>query len=52
MLAIVAPGQGAQNPGFLAAWLEESSFRTRLEWLSAVADIDLVANGSDRKSVV
>ena len=46
MLAIVAPGQGAQNPGFLAAWLEESSFRTRLEWLSAVADIDLVAHGT------
>ena len=46
MLAIVAPGQGAQTPGFLAAWLEEPSFRTRLEWLSAVADIDLVAHGT------
>ena len=46
MLAIVAPGQGAQTPGFLAAWLEEPSFRTRLEWLSAVADTDLVAHGT------
>ena len=46
MLAIVAPGQGAQTPGFLAAWLEEPSFRTRLEWLSAITDIDLVAHGT------
>jgi len=46
VLAIVAPGQGAQTPGFLAAWLEEPSFRTRLEWLSAITDIDLVAHGT------
>ena len=53
MLAIVAPGQGAQTPGFLAAWLEEPSFRSRLEWLSAVADIDLVAHGttSDEETI-
>ncbi|MBB1575757.1 MAG: ACP S-malonyltransferase [Propionibacterium sp.] len=46
MLAIVAPGQGAQAPGFLTAWLEEPGFRSHLEWLSAVADIDLVAHGT------
>ena len=46
MLAIVAPGQGAQTPGFLAAWLEEPSFRTHLDWLSAVTDIDLVTHGT------
>jgi len=46
VLAIVAPGQGAQAPGFLTAWLEEPGFRSHLEWLSAVADIDLVAHGT------
>ena len=53
VLAIVAPGQGAQTPGFLTAWLEEPTFRTRLEWLSAVADIDLVAHGttSDEETI-
>ena len=46
MLAIVAPGQGAQTPGFLTAWLEEPGFASRLEWLGAVADLDLVSHGT------
>lgn len=46
MLAIVAPGQGAQKPGFLSAWMEDSTFAAHLQWLSAVADIDLVAHGT------
>lgn len=46
MLAIVAPGQGAQTSGFLTPWLEDLAFATRLEWLSAVAGIDLVAHGT------
>lgn len=46
VLAIVAPGQGAQTPGFLAAWLEDPTFSSHLGWLSAVADIDLVAHGT------
>ena len=46
MLAIVCPGQGAQRPGFLAPWLELPGFRDRLAWLSAVADVDLVAHGT------
>ncbi len=47
MLAIVAPGQGAQTPGFLSPWLEMPSFRDRLTWLSAVAGLDLVHYGSE-----
>lgn len=46
MLAVVAPGQGAQTPGFLAPWLEDPTFAARLEWFSAVTDIDLVAHGT------
>ena len=30
MLVIVAPGQGAQTPGFLTPWLEDPSFAERL----------------------
>ena len=41
MLAIVAPGQGAQTPGFLTPWLTEPSFESRLSWLSAVSGLDL-----------
>lgn len=46
MLVIVAPGQGSQTPGFLAPWLELPGVRDRMEWLSAVAGIDLVAHGT------
>lgn len=46
MLAIVAPGQGAQTAGFLTPWLEEPTFRARLEWLSTVAGLDLVHYGT------
>ncbi|GGD30096.1 acyltransferase domain-containing protein [Nocardioides daphniae] len=46
MLVIVAPGQGAQTPGFLTPWLEDPTFRTRFEWLSTVAGIDLVTHGT------
>jgi [acyl-carrier-protein] S-malonyltransferase len=47
VLAIVAPGQGAQTPGFLAPWLELPGFRERMDWLSAVADLDLIAYGTE-----
>lgn len=47
MLAIVAPGQGAQTPGFLEPWLEDPSFADRLTWLSAVAGLDLVHYGTE-----
>lgn len=46
MLIIVAPGQGAQTPGFLAPWLEDPLFAERLDWLSAVAGMDLAHYGT------
>ena len=46
MLVVVAPGQGAQSPGFLAPWLELEGVRERLNWLSAVSGIDLIAHGT------
>lgn len=47
MLAIVAPGQGAQTPGFLTPWLEDSHFRSHFESLSSAAEIDLVHAGTE-----
>jgi [acyl-carrier-protein] S-malonyltransferase len=47
VLVIVAPGQGAQTPGFLTPWLEEPTFRERFEWLSTVASLDLVHYGTE-----
>ena len=46
MLALVAPGQGAQTPGFLAPWLELPGLSHRLRWWSAVTGIDLIAAGT------
>ncbi len=47
VLAIVAPGQGAQTPGFLKPWLADPSFADRLNWLSAVCGLDLEHYGTD-----
>jgi [acyl-carrier-protein] S-malonyltransferase len=47
VLIIVAPGQGAQTPGFLTPWLEDPGFENRLHWLSTVSGIDLVHYGTD-----
>lgn len=46
MLAIVAPGQGAQTPGFLSAWLELEGFAARLAGLSEAGGLDLAAHGT------
>lgn len=46
MLVVVAPGQGAQSPGFLTPWLEIPGVQGRLEWLSTVAGVDLVEHGT------
>ena len=46
MLAIVCPGQGSQTPGFLAPWMELPGFTERMNWLGAVAGLDLVAHGT------
>ena len=47
MLAVVAPGQGSQTPGFLAPWLELETFASRLHWLSAVSGMDLADLGTN-----
>jgi [acyl-carrier-protein] S-malonyltransferase len=47
VLVIVAPGQGAQAPGFLTPWLELAGFEDRLRWLSACAGLDLVHYGTE-----
>jgi [acyl-carrier-protein] S-malonyltransferase len=47
VLVIVAPGQGAQTPGFLQSWLEDDAFRARFEALASVADLDLVHYGTE-----
>lgn len=47
MLVIVAPGQGAQTPGFLTPWLELPHFEERLRWLSACAGLDLIHYGTE-----
>jgi [acyl-carrier-protein] S-malonyltransferase len=47
VLVIVAPGQGAQTPGFLKPWLEDRTFASRFEWLSTVAGIDLAHHGTE-----
>jgi [acyl-carrier-protein] S-malonyltransferase len=46
VLAVVAPGQGAQTPGFLTPWLDLPEVARRVEWASAVAGRDLVALGT------
>lgn len=46
MLVVVAPGQGAQSPGFLTPWLDVPGVRERLEWLSVVSGVDLVEHGT------
>lgn len=47
MLAIVAPGQGAQTPGFLTPWIAEPGTADLLHWLGAAADLDLVHYGTE-----
>jgi [acyl-carrier-protein] S-malonyltransferase len=46
MLVIVAPGQGAQTPGFLAPWLELPGFADRLAAWSELAGCDLIRAGT------
>ncbi|MFJ3215124.1 ACP S-malonyltransferase [Kitasatospora sp. NPDC086801] len=47
MLVIVAPGQGAQSPGFLSPWLELDGVTDRLRGWSEVAGLDLVHAGTE-----
>ena len=46
MLALLAPGQGSQTPGFLAPWLEEKSAADLVAHWSTVIDLDLVRLGT------
>ena len=46
MLALLAPGQGAQVPGFLAPWLELAGVADAVTWWSAVLDLDLARLGT------
>lgn len=46
MLAIIAPGQGSQTPGFLAPWLEEEHLRTNLQIWSDAIGLDLLRLGT------
>jgi [acyl-carrier-protein] S-malonyltransferase len=46
VLIIVAPGQGAQTPGFLAPWLELPGTADRLGRWSELAGIDLIRAGT------
>jgi [acyl-carrier-protein] S-malonyltransferase len=47
VLVIVAPGQGAQAPGFLTPWLADPQVADRLNWLGAVAGLDLAHYGTE-----
>ncbi len=47
VLAIVAPGQGAQTPGFLSPWLQLPTFAARIARLSEVVGVDLARMGSE-----
>jgi len=46
VLAVIAPGQGAQAPGLLAPWLDLPGAGERLRWWSAVTGLDLIRLGT------
>jgi [acyl-carrier-protein] S-malonyltransferase len=46
VLAVLAPGQGSQKPGFLTPWLDLPGAEARLRWWSALAGLDLVHLGT------
>jgi [acyl-carrier-protein] S-malonyltransferase len=47
VLAILAPGQGSQKPGFLTAWLALPGAEPRLRWWSALTGRDLLHLGTE-----
>lgn len=46
MIAVICPGQGAQTPGFLNAWLEIETFRESIERMQQASGIDLIKHGT------
>ncbi len=51
VVAVVAPGQGAQKPGFLTPWLELPNTRAQLSWWSQLAGVDLLRLGTTADAV-
>jgi len=47
VLALLAPGQGSQKPGFLTPWLALPDAEARLRWWSTLAGVDLVHLGTE-----
>jgi [acyl-carrier-protein] S-malonyltransferase len=47
VLVLVAPGQGAQTPGFLTPWLELPGVRGALEAWSEAVQLDLIRYGTE-----
>ncbi|MEV3874979.1 ACP S-malonyltransferase [Streptomyces sp. NPDC049906] len=47
MLVLVAPGQGAQTPGFLAPWLDLPGAADRVAAWSQAIDLDLLHYGTE-----
>jgi malonyl CoA-acyl carrier protein transacylase len=46
VLAVLAPGQGAQKPGMLTDWLDLPGADSFFRWAGAVADADLLTLGT------
>jgi [acyl-carrier-protein] S-malonyltransferase len=46
VLAVLAPGQGSQKPGFLSPWLHLPGAEARLRWWSVLAGVELVHLGT------
>ncbi|OMQ15267.1 biotin attachment protein [Modestobacter sp. VKM Ac-2676] len=46
MLAVLAPGQGAQKPGMLTDWLDLPGAESFFRWAGAIADADLLELGT------
>lgn len=47
VLAVLAPGQGSQKPGFLSPWLALPDVEARLRWWSALTGLDLLHLGTE-----
>lgn len=46
MLIVACPGQGSQTPGFLAPWLELTSFAEIIATMSEAISVDLAKHGT------
>jgi [acyl-carrier-protein] S-malonyltransferase len=46
VLAVLAPGQGAQKPGMLSPWLDLPAAEPFFRWAGAIADADLLTLGT------